>query len=121
MGDSRKYPHPTRDGFQVLNPPPPHLTFGNSRMHYPPSPCPQNSKIVNYSDWNFRLFWKYIFDLAMPIRTEELECMPSQGCDLVAPDNKLYSSVTKKPTVSGLAVQSPFKSDFGYKNKHHLW
>ena len=37
MGNSRKYPYPTTDGFHVLTPP---LAFGNSKM-------PQNSIIVN--------------------------------------------------------------------------
>ena len=41
-------------------------------------------------------FWKYIFDLATPIRTNEHEFMPPQGCDLAATGDMLYSSVTRK-------------------------
>ena len=37
LGNSRKYPYPTTDGFHVLTPPPP-LAFGNSKMRYPPMP-----------------------------------------------------------------------------------
>ena len=32
LGNSRKYPYPTTDGFHVLTP----LAFGNSRKRYPP-------------------------------------------------------------------------------------
>ena len=60
-------------------------------------PCPQNSIIVNPpSPSEFPFFWKYIFDLATPIWTNEHEFMPPQGCDLAAPGDKLYSSVTRK-------------------------
>ena len=60
-------------------------------------PCPQNSMIVNPpSPSEFPFFWKYIFDLATPIWTNEHEFMPPQGCDLAAPGDKLYSSVTRK-------------------------
>ena len=41
-------------------------------------------------------FWKFIFDLAMPISTNEHELMPPQGCDPAASGEKLYSSVTRK-------------------------
>ena len=34
LGDSRKYPYHTMDGFRVLTPP----AFGISKMHYPPVP-----------------------------------------------------------------------------------
>ena len=34
LGNSRKYPYPTTDGFHVLTPPP-HLDFRNSKMHHP--------------------------------------------------------------------------------------
>ena len=61
------------------------------------SPCPQNSMIVNPpSPSEFPFFWKYIFDLATPIWTNEHESMPPQGCDLAASGDKLYSSVTRK-------------------------
>ena len=53
-------------------------------------------------------FWKYIFDLVTPIRTNEHEFMPPQGCDLAAPGDKLYSSVTRKTYASCQAVQTPF-------------
>ena len=60
-------------------------------------PCPQNSIIMNLPYLSeFPFFWKYIFDLAMPIWTNEHEFMPPQGCDLAAPGDKLYSSVTRK-------------------------
>ena len=73
-------------------------------------PCPQNSIVVNPpSPSEFPgFFWKYIFDLAMPIRTNEHEFMPPQGCDLAAPGDKLYSSVTRKTYASCQAVQTPF-------------
>ena len=43
MGNSRKYPYPTTDGFHVLTPP---LAFGNYKMHYPPPP-PMPSEFHN--------------------------------------------------------------------------
>ena len=92
LGNSRKYPYPTTDGFHVLTPP---LAFRNSRMHYPP--CPQNSIIMNPPTLrNFLFFWKCIFDLATPISTNEHDFMPPQGCDPAAPGDKLYSSATRK-------------------------
>ena len=82
-------------------------------------PCPQNSIIVNPPPLqNFRLFffWKYIFDLATPIRTNEHEFMPPQGCDLAAPGDKLSDS--NLPLVDRLC-KLLFRSEFGNKNKHH--
>ena len=115
LGNSRKYPYPTTDGFHVLTPPP--LAFGNSRMRYFPS-CPQNSIIVNPPPLGISgFFWRYIFDLATFIRTNEHEFMPPQGCDLTAPGNKLYSSATRKTYRPRVARQcNPFfKPKFGYK------
>ena len=55
-------------------------------------PCPQNSIIVNPpSPSEFPFFWKYIFNLATPIWTNEHEFMPPQGCDLAAPGDKLQT------------------------------
>ena len=60
-------------------------------------PCPQNSIMVNPLPFRISgFFWKYIFDLATPIWTNEHEFMPPQGCDLAAPGDKLYSSATRK-------------------------
>ena len=53
LGNSRKNPYPTTDGFHVLTP----LAFGNSKMHYPP--CPQNSIIVNPPP--VQNFWFFFF------------------------------------------------------------
>ena len=94
LGNSRKYPYPTTDGFHVLTP----LAFGNSRMRYPLPPCPQNSLIVRprYPSGFPEFFWRYIFDSATFIWTNKHEFMPPQGCDLVAPGDKLYSSATRK-------------------------
>ena len=60
--------------------------------------CPENSIIMNPpSPSEFLLFfWKYIFDLATALWTNEHEFMPPQGCDLAAQGHKLYSSVTRK-------------------------
>ena len=54
--------------------------------------------------------------------------MPPQGCDLVAPGDKLKALLLndKKNLLlvakvcKLLKVQSA-KSELGYKNKHHLW
>ena len=79
-------------------------------------PCPQNSIIVNPpSPSEFPFFWKYIFNLATPIWTNEHDFMPPQGCDLAAPGDKLYSNL---PLVARLC-KLLFRSEFGYKNKHH--
>ena len=94
LGNSRKYPYPTTDGFHFLTPPC-LRKFQNALP--PPPPYPQNSIIVNPpSPSEFPGFFKYIFDLATPIWTNEHEFMPPQGCDLAAPGDKLYSSVTRK-------------------------
>ena len=60
MGNSRKYPYPTTDGFHVLTPPP--LAFGNSKMHYPPMPSefhnhepPSPSEFLFFLEVHFRL------------------------------------------------------------------
>ena len=94
MGNSRKYPYPTTDGFHALTP----LAFRNSKMHYPPPPIA--SEFHNGEPpLLFRIsafFWKYIFDLATALWTNERESMPPQGCDLAAPGDKLYFSVTRK-------------------------
>ena len=80
-------------------------------------PCPQNSIIVNPpSPSEFPFFWKYIFDLATPIWTNEHEFMPPQGCDLAAPGDKLSDS--NLPLVDRLC-KLLFRSEFGNKNKHH--
>ena len=43
MGNSRKYPYPTMDGFHVLTPP----CLRKFQNALSPPPCPQNSLIVN--------------------------------------------------------------------------
>ena len=93
----------------------PPLAFGNSKMRYPP--CPQNSIIVNPpSPSEFPFFWKYIFNLATPIWTNEHDFMPPQGCDLAAPGDKL--SDPNLPLVDRLC-KLLFRSEFGNKNQHH--
>ena len=62
MGDSRKYQYPTTDGFHVLIP----LAFGNSRMRYSPLPSEFHNRESPYPP-EFPLFWKYIFNLALPL------------------------------------------------------
>ena len=74
----------------------PPLAFGNSKMRYPPMPSEFHSREPPLPFRISGFFWKYIFDLATPIRTNEHEFMPPQGCDLAAPGDKLYSSVTRK-------------------------
>ena len=111
LGNSRKYPYQTTDGFHVLSPP----SFRKFQNVLPP-PFLQNSIIVNPpSPSEFLFFWKYIFDLAMPIWTNEHKFMPPQGCDLATPGDKLYSNL---PLVARLC-KLLFRSEFGYKNKHH--
>ena len=49
--------------------------------------------------------------------------MPPQGCDLVVPVDKLYLLFSNKknlPLVARLC-KLLFESEFGCKNKHHLW
>ena len=60
MGNSRKYPYTTTDGFHVLTP----SCLWKFQSAFP-TPCPQNSIIVNPpSPSEFLFFFKYIFDLA---------------------------------------------------------
>ena len=111
LGNSRKYPYQTTDVFNVLSPP-----CLRKFQNVLPPPCLQNSIIVNHpSPSEFPFFWKYIFYLATPIWTNEHEFMPPQGCDLAAPGDKLYSNL---PLVARLC-KLLFRSEFGYKNKHH--
>ena len=66
--------------------------------HPPPPPMPSefhNREPAYPSEFPF-FFWKFIFDLATPISTNKHEFMPPQGCDPVAPGDKLYSSATRK-------------------------
>ena len=86
----------------------PPLAFGNSKMRYPPMPSEFHNREPPLPFRIYGFFWKYIFDLATPIRTNEHEFMPPQGCDLAAPGDKLYSSVTRKTYASCQAVQTPF-------------
>ena len=77
-------------------------------MRYPPMPPEFHSREPPLPFRISGFFWKNIFDLATPIRTNEHEFMPPQGCDLAAPGDKLYSSVTRKTYASCQAVQTPF-------------
>ena len=107
MGNSRKYPYPTTDGFHVLTPP---LAFGNSKMHYPP-PIPSEFHNREPPPLPFRIsvfFWKYIFDLATALWTNEHEFMPPQGCTLAVSGDKLYSSATRKTNCQWLGCANSF-------------
>ena len=56
MGNSRKYPYPTMDGFHILTPPPPPPhAFRNSKTHYPPchSGIDQLTNINSYQNVKF--------------------------------------------------------------------
>ena len=62
-------------------------------------PCPQNSIIMNPLPLPFRnsvCFWKYIFNSATALWTNEHKFMHPQGCDLATPGHKLYFPVTRK-------------------------
>ena len=72
-----------------------------SEFHNCDPPPPHPSEFPGF-------FWRYIFNLATFIWTNEDEFMPPQGCDLAAPGDKLYSSVTRKTYASCQAVQTPF-------------
>ena len=95
LGNSRKYPYPATDGFHVLNPPC-LQKFQNALHPPPPMPLEFHNREPPPTLWNFRSFWKFIFDLATPISTNEHEFMPPQGCDSAAPGDKLYPSATRK-------------------------
>ena len=63
MGNSRKYPYLTTDGFHILTPP---LAFGNSEMRYPPPP-PMPLEFHNREPpplQNFRVFLEVHFRLS---------------------------------------------------------
>ena len=85
-------------------------------------PCPQNSTIVNPPcPSEFPFFFKIHFWLSNAYMNKRTWIYASL---------RLWSSSTRrqallqrqeKPTASGQAVQTPFKSEFGYKNQHHLW
>ena len=86
------------------------------------SPCPQNSIIVNPpSPSEFPVFLEVHFRLSNAHMNKRTRIMPPQGCDLAVPGDKLYITLQRqeKHTASGQAVQTPFKSEFGDKNKHH--
>ena len=93
----------------------PPLAFGNSKMRYPLMPSEFHNREPP-SPSEFPFFWKYIFNLATPIWTNEHDFMPPQGCDLAAPGDKLSDS--NLPLVDRLC-KLLFRSEFGNKNKHH--
>ena len=93
LGNSRKYPYPTTDGFHILTPPC-LRKFQNALA--PPMPSEFHNREPPLPFRISSFFWKYIFDLATPIWTNEHEFMPPRGCDLAAPGDKLYSSATRK-------------------------
>ena len=70
MGDSRKYPYHTTDGLHVLIPP----CLRKFQNALPPVPSEfHNCEPPPRPLQNFPFFWKYIFNLATPIRTNEHE------------------------------------------------
>ena len=86
MGNSRKYPYPTTDGFHVLTP----LVFGNSKMRYPPMPSefhnrepPLPFRISGFSG-------KYIFDFSNAYMNEWTWIYASSG---------LWSSGARRKTL----------------------
>jgi len=104
LGNSRKYPYPTTASFIVLTP-----ALPLEILECVTSPSPQNSIIVNPPTLrNFCFFWKYIFDLATPIWTKNMNlCLLN-----VVIWRRQVTSFTlqqqKTPTACDRAVQTPF-------------
>ena len=115
MGRSRNYPYPTTDGFHVLTPP-------CLRNALPPPPCPQNSIIMNPPPLqNFRFFLEVHFRLGNAYMNKRTwiyasSRLRSRGARWQA---LLFSDKKNLPLVARLC-KLLFKSEFGYKNKHHL-
>jgi len=74
LGDSRKYPYPTRGGMNILTPP--SLAIGTSKMCY--RLCPPNSKIINPSSPpEFLIFsgpLEFLFDCLKFLMSKQQTC-----------------------------------------------
>ena len=99
MGNSRKYWYPTTDGFHVLTPP----WLRKFQNALPPmlSEFHNREPLLPFGISTF--FWKYIFRLGNAYWRNKHEFMPPEGCDLVAPGDKLEALLfSDKKTYSGL-------------------
>ena len=120
-GQVQKISIPNHGRLPCFNPPPP-LCLRKFQNALPP---PMPSEFYNHdpppSPSEFPGFLKHIFDLAMPIWTNEHEFMPPQDCDLGGArwQALLFSDKKNLPLVARLC-KLLFKSEFGYKHKHHL-
>ena len=118
LGNSRKYPYPTTDGFHVSTSP----CLRKFQNALPP-PCPQNSIIVNppspsefpfFLEVNFRLNSAYINKWTWIDSSSRLWSSGARWQAL------LFSDKKNLPLVARLCKLIS-KSEFGYKNEHHLW
>ena len=97
----------------------PPLVFG---MHYPPPPCPQNSIIMNPPPLqNFRFFLEVHFRLGNAYMNKRTWIYASSRLRSGGArwQGLLFSDKKNLPLVARLC-KLLLKSEFGYKNKHHL-
>ena len=121
MGNSRKYPYPTADGFHVLTPP---LPSEIPKCVTPPPP-PMPSEFHNLEPpLPFRISGfsgKYIFDFSNAYMNKWTWIYASSGLWSSGARRQalLFSDKKNLPLVARL-WNFLFKSEFGYNNKHHL-
>ena len=103
-GQFQKISIPNHGRLPCFNPP---LPSEIPKCATPPMPSEFHSREPPPPLQNFRFFLEVHFRLSNAYKNEH-EFMPPQGCDLAAPGDKLYSSVTRKTYASDQAVQTPF-------------
>ena len=117
LGNSRKYPYPTTASFIVLTP-----ALPLEILECVTSPSPQNSIIVNPLPFGISAFfgstfltWQRLYEQRTWIYASSM--LWSDGARWQA---LLFSNKKHLPRVTGLC-KLLFKSEFGYKYKHHSW
>ena len=117
MGNSRKYPYPTTDSFHAS----PCLQKLKNALPPPPPPCPQNSIIMTTPTplQNFYFFWKYNVHFRLS------NGYVNKQTWIDASSRLWFSSARRQALLFSdkknlLLCKLLFKSEFGYKNKHHL-
>ena len=103
MGNSRKYPYPTTDGFQVLTPPPP-LAFRNSIIVNLPPPLQ-----------NFRWFLEVYFRLSNAYMNKQTWIYASSRLWSSGARQQAFSDKKNLPLVARLC-KLLFKSKFSYSS-----
>ena len=121
LGNSRKYPYPATNGFHVLTPPPLPSEIPKC-VNPPPPPCPQTSIIVTPLPFRISGFFLEVhFRLSNAYMNKRtwIYAFSSLWSSGARQQVLLFSDKKNLPLVARLC-KLLFKSELGYKNKHHL-